>query len=73
MGITANTRNTFYSKVEREQLVAALLSVCKSSGFQEGNNETAETAIDMKTDIILGGELTESGDVILVTIWEVDC
>jgi len=73
VSITTDARNTFHSEIEREQLVVALLSVSKPSGFQEGNNEASETAIDVKTDIVFEGELTKSWNIVLITIWEVDC
>ena len=41
--------------------------------FKEWHDEASEAAIDVQADPVLGSELSECDDVVLVSIREVDC
>ena len=64
MRVAADSRDALYPKVERLDREARF--------FEEGNDEAAQTAVDMKTDAVFLGKLSESDDVVLVAVGEVD-
>lgn len=64
MGITRNGGDTFNSKVE--------FSSGKPSLFKERHNKTAETAINMKADVMLFSQFTQANNIIRNTVREVD-
>ena len=41
--------------------------------FKEWHDEASEAAIDVQADLVLGSELSERDNVILVAVREVDC
>ena len=43
------------------------------SFFKEWHDEASEAAIDVQANLVLGSELSECDDVVLVAIREIDC
>ena len=64
MRVAADSGDTLYPEVKRFNRESGL--------FEEGHDEAAETAIDVQTDVVLLSQLSESDDVVLVAVWEVD-
>ena len=40
--------------------------------LEEGHDEAAQAAVDMEANLVLRGELAQTDDVILASIWEID-
>lgn len=73
MGIAADARHAFQPKVERCQSVFSVLVTLGQAGrFEEWDDEASQTAIDMKTNLMLQSELGEHRDVILRAVRVVD-
>ena len=45
----------------------------ESGLFKERHYEASEAAIDVQANLVLGSELSECDDVVLVAVREVDC
>ena len=73
MGITANTCHSADAKIKRGQFVTTVFTICKTSLLEEWNNEGTETTVNVETNVISRGECTKCDDIVLITIWEVDC
>lgn len=64
MCVTADGGNALNSEIE---------GFYGESGFlEEGHDETTQTAVDVKPDVILLRQCTETDNVILASVWEVD-
>lgn len=72
MGITTDARHPANTKIERRQFITTVFAIRETSFFQEGDDERAETAVDVKTNVVLGSKRAECDDIILITIREVD-
>ena len=64
MRVATNSGHTLYPKVERLRRVACCL--------EEWHDETAQAAIDVKSDVVLGGELAKRYNIVLASVWEID-
>lgn len=56
MGITTNARYPANAKIKRGQFIATVFTVCKTSLFEEGDNEGTKTTIDVETNVVSRGE-----------------
>lgn len=64
MSVAANAGYTLDSEVERLDREASF--------FQERHDEAAQAAIHMQTNFVLSGKFSESDNVVLVPVREVD-
>ena len=64
MGIATDCCDAFHSKIERLTRETGLL--------QERHDETPEAAIHMEANVISLREPSETDDIVLTAIWEVD-
>lgn len=72
VGITAYTCNTRNAEIERGKFVLSILAMGKTSSFKVGHDKAAQAAVYMETDLVVEGKLSKSGNVILVSVGEVD-
>ena len=72
VGITTNARHPADTEIERGQFVTAVFTICKTSLFEERDDEGTETTVDVETNVVFRGECTERDDIILIAIREVD-
>ena len=73
VGITTDARHSTNTEIKRGQSVTTVFTVCKTSRFQEGDNERTKTTVHVETNIVSCCQCTERDDIVLITIWEVDC
>jgi len=74
--IAAHTRHTLHPEIEWFQPIpntslCICLAVRKASAFEEWYDERPEATINVKTNVMLQGNLPESYDTVLVAIWVV--
>jgi len=72
VGITADARHAANTEIEWRQFETAVFTLCKPGLVEERDDERAETAVDMETDVVSRSQRTERNDVVLITIREVD-
>lgn len=71
--IAAHARHSLHSEIKWLQPIPNIslricLAVRKASAFEEGYNERPETAINVKTNVMLQGNLPEGYDTVFVAI-----
>jgi hypothetical protein len=71
--IAANTRNALHREVKFFQTERAILVPLRQSGdFEEWDNETSKTAIDMHANAIRVCNGRKGGDWVLVPVGKID-
>ena len=70
------SRNTYLVRVatdRRHALYPEIESLDREAGgVEEGHDEAAQTAVDVQADLVLLGQLSESDDIVLTAIWEIN-
>lgn len=69
--ITTNTCNASYPKIKWRQHILTTFSISQTSLLEIWYDEAAQAAIDMKTNIVRGGQCAEGHYVVLVAVWEI--
>lgn len=64
MSITTNGGDTIHPEVERLRR--------KSGHLQEGHDEAPETAIHVEANVVSSGKSSETDDIILAAVGEID-
>lgn len=72
MGITTYACHPTHAEIKRCQFVTTIFAIRETSLFEEGNDKGTKTTVDVETNVVFRGECTESDDVVLVTVREID-
>jgi hypothetical protein len=70
--ITADARDASYPEVKRRERILPTFSISQTGLLEIRHDKAAETAIDVKTNIVRDSQGTEGYYVVLVAVWEVD-
>ena len=71
--ITADTCHSLQPKIKGRELIFTLgITICEAGGFEEGDDETAQAAVNVQPEPIFFCERRKTGNIVLGSIRVID-